>query len=37
MGVDRTLIYLMRKGKVAVGDHHVPRILSGLSQEGLEE
>ena len=37
LGVDRTLIYRMRKDKVAVGDHHVHRILSGLSQEEFEE
>lgn len=37
LGVDQALIYRMRKGRVAVGDHHVPRILSGLSQEEFEE
>ncbi|MCE4599093.1 MAG: hypothetical protein F7C81_02730 [Desulfurococcales archaeon] len=37
LGVDRTLVYRMRKGRVAVGDHHISKILSGLSMEEFEE
>ena len=37
LGVDRTLIYRMRKGQVGIRNHHVPRILSGLTPEEFKE
>jgi intergrase/recombinase len=37
LGVDRTLVYRMRKGRVSIGDHHLERILANLSQDEFEE
>ena len=37
LGVDRTLVYRMRKGKVSIGDHHLRKILANISQDEFEE